>query len=169
MWTGLLISDTGCCLVYLPGVMDNKIEWWERVKELFAISMTWWWWWYIYYCYYLHNPTRVSPTYLFIQDLYFVLSFEFYQLAEVVLCLLIKSLHCFDGHPLNFLLVKLFLYELLTLLALSLHIMWTNHLNLLDYFIDFIWYSNTTYIIYFNMIYARNSHYSPEAIIFKYT
>ena len=37
-------ADTGCILDYLPGVIDDRDCWQERVKEICASSVTWWWW-----------------------------------------------------------------------------------------------------------------------------
>ena len=34
-----LCANTWCSLEDLPGVMDNRDEWWERVKEIHAIMM----------------------------------------------------------------------------------------------------------------------------------
>ena len=42
-----LCADMGCSLEDLPGAMDNRDEWWERVREIHASSMTWWWWWWL--------------------------------------------------------------------------------------------------------------------------
>ena len=45
-YTQQLCADTGCSLEDLPGVMDDRDSWWERVREICASSTTWWWWWY---------------------------------------------------------------------------------------------------------------------------
>ena len=37
--------DTGCSLEDRSGAIDNKDRWWERVRELHAVSTAWWWWW----------------------------------------------------------------------------------------------------------------------------
>ena len=37
-----LYMDTGCRLEDLPGVMDNRDNWQERIREVHASSMTWW-------------------------------------------------------------------------------------------------------------------------------
>ena len=37
-----LCEDTGCSLEDLLRAMDDRDRWWERVRELHAIS-TWWW------------------------------------------------------------------------------------------------------------------------------
>ena len=39
-----LCADTGCSLEDLPGVMDDRDGWWERVREICAGSTRWWWW-----------------------------------------------------------------------------------------------------------------------------
>ena len=49
----LLCTDTGCSLEDLPGAMDGRDEWWERVRKIRVINTTrwrwsWWWWWSIY-------------------------------------------------------------------------------------------------------------------------
>ena len=43
-----LCADTVCSLEYLPGVMDDRDGWRERVMEICASSTTWWWWWLIW-------------------------------------------------------------------------------------------------------------------------
>ena len=45
-----LCEDTGCCPEDLPRAMNDREEWWERVRDIRAASTRWWWWW----C--LHNP-----------------------------------------------------------------------------------------------------------------
>ena len=40
-----LCANTECRLEDLPGAMDNRDGWWERVREICAGSTTWWWWW----------------------------------------------------------------------------------------------------------------------------
>ena len=40
-----LYADTGCSLEDLPGAMDDRDGWWERVREIHAGNLTWWWWW----------------------------------------------------------------------------------------------------------------------------
>ena len=40
-----LCTDTGCILADLPGAMDDRDGWWERVREIHTGGMTWWWWW----------------------------------------------------------------------------------------------------------------------------
>ena len=39
-----LCADTGYSLEDLPGAMDNRDGWQERVREIHAGSVTWWWW-----------------------------------------------------------------------------------------------------------------------------
>ena len=39
-----LYGDTGCSLEDLPGTMDYRDWWRERVREICAASATWWWW-----------------------------------------------------------------------------------------------------------------------------
>ena len=47
-----LCEDTGCCPEDLPRAMNDREEWWERVRDIRATSMTrWWWWWFITKCY----------------------------------------------------------------------------------------------------------------------
>ena len=38
-----LRANTGCSLEELLGVMDDRVGWRERVREIRAGSMTWWW------------------------------------------------------------------------------------------------------------------------------
>ena len=42
-----LCEDTGCCPEDLPEVMNNRVEWRERVRDIRATNTTWWWWWWI--------------------------------------------------------------------------------------------------------------------------
>ena len=43
-----LYQDTGCSLWDLPEVMNDKVGWRERVRDIRADGATrwWWWWWY---------------------------------------------------------------------------------------------------------------------------
>ena len=41
-----LCADMGCSLEDLPGAMDDREGWRERVRETRADGATWWWWWY---------------------------------------------------------------------------------------------------------------------------
>ena len=40
-----LCEDTGCCPEDLPRAMNDREEWWERVRDIRATSAIWWWWW----------------------------------------------------------------------------------------------------------------------------
>ena len=40
-----LCEDTGCCPEDLPGAMNDREEWRERVRDIRASGTTWWWWW----------------------------------------------------------------------------------------------------------------------------
>ena len=40
-----LCEDTGCCPEDLPGAMNDREKWRERVRDIRATSATWWWWW----------------------------------------------------------------------------------------------------------------------------
>ena len=40
-----LCEDTGCCTEDLPGAMNDREKWRERVRDIHATSTTWWWWW----------------------------------------------------------------------------------------------------------------------------
>ena len=40
-----LCANTGCSLDELPGAMDDRVEWLERVEEIHAGCETGWWWW----------------------------------------------------------------------------------------------------------------------------
>ena len=37
-------TDTGCSMEDLPRAMDDRDEWWERVREICASGTPWWWW-----------------------------------------------------------------------------------------------------------------------------
>ena len=39
-----LCIDTVCSLDDLPGAVDDRDRWRERVREIYASSMSWWWW-----------------------------------------------------------------------------------------------------------------------------
>ena len=43
-----LCEDTGCCPEDLPGAMNDREEWRERVRDIRATKATWWWWWWWY-------------------------------------------------------------------------------------------------------------------------
>ena len=43
-YTQQLCADTGCSLEDLPGAMDDRNRWRERVRKILAGNMTWWWW-----------------------------------------------------------------------------------------------------------------------------
>ena len=47
-----LCEDTGCNPEDLPGAMNDREEWRERVRDIRATSATWWWWWWYIYIYY---------------------------------------------------------------------------------------------------------------------
>ena len=51
-----LCEDTGCEPEDLPGAMNNREKWWERVRDIRACGTTWWWWewWYIYIYIYIY-------------------------------------------------------------------------------------------------------------------
>ena len=40
-----LCEDTGYSPEDLPEAMNDREEWWERVRDIHASGMTWWWWW----------------------------------------------------------------------------------------------------------------------------
>ena len=44
-----LCEDTGCSPEDLPEAMNNREEWRERVRDIWASDTTssWWWWWWI--------------------------------------------------------------------------------------------------------------------------
>ena len=44
-----LCEDTGFSPEHLPGAMNDREKWWERVRDIHASGTTWWWWlwWYI--------------------------------------------------------------------------------------------------------------------------
>ena len=39
-----LCEDTGCNPEDLPKVMNDRENWWERVRDIRAGGSTWWWW-----------------------------------------------------------------------------------------------------------------------------
>ena len=41
-----LSADTEYSLEDLPGVMDDRDRWREKVSEICASCVTWWWWWF---------------------------------------------------------------------------------------------------------------------------
>ena len=45
-WTYIqqLCEDTGCCPEDLPRAMNDREEWWERVRDICVTTVTWWWW-----------------------------------------------------------------------------------------------------------------------------
>ena len=40
-----LCEDTGCNPEDLPGTMNDREKWRERVRDIRAGGTTWWWWW----------------------------------------------------------------------------------------------------------------------------
>ena len=40
-----LSADTGCSREDLPGAMDDRGGWRERVRDTRPDGVTWWWWW----------------------------------------------------------------------------------------------------------------------------
>ena len=52
-WTYIqqLCEDTGCCPEDLPRAMNDREEWWKRVRDIRATSAIWWWWWWYIYIY----------------------------------------------------------------------------------------------------------------------
>ena len=40
-----LCVDTGCSPEDLPKVMNDRVGWWERVRDICADGTTRWWWW----------------------------------------------------------------------------------------------------------------------------
>ena len=42
-----LCEDTGCSPEGLPETMNDREEWWERVRDIRAGGTTSWWWWWI--------------------------------------------------------------------------------------------------------------------------
>ena len=40
-----LCEYTGCSPEDLPEAMNDREEWWERVRDIRAGGTTWWWWW----------------------------------------------------------------------------------------------------------------------------
>ena len=44
-YTQQLCADTGYSLEDLPGAMDDKDGWRNKVRKIRACGATWWWWW----------------------------------------------------------------------------------------------------------------------------
>ena len=40
-----LYEDTGCNPEDMPEAMNDRENWWERVRDIRASGTTWWWWW----------------------------------------------------------------------------------------------------------------------------
>ena len=64
-----LCADKGCSLEDLPGAMDDRDGWQERVREIRAGSITGWWWcyyrefldyWPHLYCYHIYHPLHLG-------------------------------------------------------------------------------------------------------------
>ena len=55
-----LCEDTGCCPEDLPGTMNDREEWRERVRDIRATSTTWWWWWW-WNIHHWFNITNIIP------------------------------------------------------------------------------------------------------------
>ena len=61
--------NTGCSLEDLPEAMNDRYEWWERVREIHASSTTgegWWWCLCIYIYIYAHTHTHTHTEYMHI-------------------------------------------------------------------------------------------------------
>ena len=63
-------DDTGCNPEDLPGAMNDRETWWERVRDIRAGLTTWWWWWWIvrfgfFVC-------HMNPWWLFNAELWFI-------------------------------------------------------------------------------------------------
>ena len=52
-----LCENTGCYPEDLPRAMNDREEWWERVRDIRATSMTWWWWYIVTYMYLFTYPS----------------------------------------------------------------------------------------------------------------
>ena len=50
-------ANTGCSFEDLPGAMDDRNEWRERVWEICGGGTTWWWWWW-----YISSSCHVTYT-----------------------------------------------------------------------------------------------------------
>ena len=44
-----LYEELRSCLKDLPGAMDDRDGWKERIREICAVRATWWWWWWWWY------------------------------------------------------------------------------------------------------------------------
>ena len=54
--------NTGYSLEDLPGAMDDRKWWRERVREIRVSSLTWWWWWWWYTIF--KSETKKNPALL---------------------------------------------------------------------------------------------------------
>ena len=60
-----LCEDTGCSPEYLPGAMNDREKWRERVRDIGASGTTWWWWWGWYMEYFEEmnlGSTSINPS-----------------------------------------------------------------------------------------------------------
>ena len=60
-----LSTDTGCSMEHLPGAIENRHEWRERVREIRASSMPWWYL-LVLYIYIYRERERVRERKIFI-------------------------------------------------------------------------------------------------------
>ena len=58
-----LCEDTGCYPEDLPRAMNDREEWWKRVRDIRATSATWWWWWLLLFYIYPLNSYREFNSY----------------------------------------------------------------------------------------------------------
>ena len=54
-----LCADKGCSLEDLPGAMDDREGWREKVRDICACSATWWWLWWLYTHTHTHIYTHI--------------------------------------------------------------------------------------------------------------
>ena len=82
--TRQLWADTGCCLEDFQRANDDRDQWWDRIKGIFAISTTWWWWW--WYQVFLSDKNFLSKViYIYIRG---------WSRAFVGVILLLKKPNC---------------------------------------------------------------------------
>ena len=55
-----LCTDTGCSLEEMPGAMDDREGWREKIRKIRASSVTWWWWWWLSSLCPSHGHTNVD-------------------------------------------------------------------------------------------------------------
>ncbi len=81
-----LWADTGGSLEDLPGTMDDRNGWRERVREIRGGCVTWWWWWwwwwYLYLSIFIYTNTHTHThiyIYIYIYMFTYVYMYKLYH------------------------------------------------------------------------------------------